>query len=96
MSICLLTCTFQVDVDKLIMHATDIDSELQLTRICASWKASYWEELDWSRIKLLSIRDTLEARQVELQRAAGAQCLSCPDFVKHVCSERPYVFENSC
>ena len=96
MSTCLLTRTFQVDIDKLIMHATDTDSELQLTRICGSWKASYWEELDWSRIKLLSIRDTLEARKVDLQRAAGAQCLSCPDFVKHVRPERPSVFEKSC
>lgn len=78
------------------MHATDVDSELQLTRICATWKASHWEELDWSRVKLLSIRDTLEARKIELQRVAGAQCLSCPDFVKHVRSKRRYVYENAC
>ena len=77
------------------MHAIDMDSELQLKKICATWEASCWEELDWSRIKLLSIRDTLEARNLELERAAGAQCLSCPNFVKHVRPEQP-VFKNSC
>lgn len=68
------------------MRATEIESELQLTKVCTSWEDPSWEELDWSRIKLLSIRDTLEARDLELHRAKGAQCLECPSFVKHVCS----------
>ena len=73
----------KVELEKLIMHATDIESEL--TKVCASWRSSSWEELDWSRIKLLSIRDMLEAREQELRRAQTAQCLACPQFMKHVC-----------
>lgn len=81
----MLMPTFKVELEKLIMHAADTESELQLTKVCASWRSSSWEELDWSRIKLLSIRDMLEARGQELQRAQTAQCLACPQFVKHVC-----------
>lgn len=66
------------------MRAVDEESETQLVKICASWKSSFWEELDWNRIKLMSIRDTLEARKQQLQLAQGAQCLLCPSFVKHV------------
>ena len=80
----MLTDTGQVDIDGLIKRTADIESEIQLTKAFESWKSSYWEELDWSRIKLLSIRDTLESRKRELSRAEGAQCLLCPNFVKHV------------
>lgn len=66
------------------MRATDTDAEHQLTGVCTSRDNPAWEELDWSRIKLLSIRDTLEARNVELHRAKEAHCLQCPNFVKHV------------
>lgn len=70
------------------MRAVDAEAEVQLAKICASWKASFWEELDWSRIKLLSIRDTLEVRKQQLQSAQQAHCLECPNFVKHVRSRK--------
>ena len=62
----------------------DASNEQQLASLCSSWELSSWDELDWGRAKLLSVRDTLEARQQDLEQAQGAHCLACPNFVKHV------------
>ena len=68
------------------MQTEDMEASAgeQLANLCSSWESSSWDELDWSRVKLLSIRDALEARQQELGQAQSAQCLACPKFVKHV------------
>ena len=73
-----------MELEKLIKHAVDAEAEAQLIKIFTSWNAAFWDELDWSRIKLLSIRDTLEAREHDLALAQDAECLMCPNFVKHV------------
>ena len=68
------------------MRTEDIEASVdeQLVNLCSSWKASSWDELDWIRAKLLTIRDILEIRQQHLEEAENVHCLQCPNFVKHV------------
>lgn len=68
------------------MQAEDLNSSAaqQLANLCSSWKSSTWEELDWNRAKLLSIRDLLEARQRDFEQVRSVHCLRCPNIVKHV------------
>ncbi|KAL8830040.1 MAG: hypothetical protein Q9191_001657 [Dirinaria sp. TL-2023a] len=82
---CITKTMVKVDMDKIIMDTdgAKASAEEQLTMLCKSWKASLWDELDWSRVKLLNIRDMLEARRQQADQAQNAHCLSCPSFVKH-------------
>lgn len=82
---CNTRTTVKVDLDKILMRADDMEASCgqQLATLCSSWKSSQWDELDWSRVRLLSIRDTLEAREHHLQTAQSGQSLTCPNFVKH-------------
>lgn len=56
----------------------------ELTRICSDWEAPEWDELDFSRIKDLQLRDILAklVEQATLSQKAG--CLQCSQFIKHV------------
>lgn len=56
----------------------------EISKICSPWTAPYWDELDWSRIKQLSLRDTLEKRKQEIVVAQNARCVECPNFARHV------------
>lgn len=84
---CITKTMVKVDMDKIIMDIDGVKAsvEEQLTKLCTSWKASSWDELDWSRVKLLNIRDMLETRRVQAEQAQKAHCLTCPNFVKHFC-----------
>lgn len=64
-------------------------AQSEMSKICSSWTASYWDELDWSRIKELSVRDTLEKRKKEIVMARNARCVECPNFARHV-SNSPF------
>lgn len=80
---CVTQTVVKVDIDSLLMSTGNIPASAkeQLVSICSSWEAAAWEELDWSRVKLLSIRDMLEARR--RHQVTNAHCLNCPKFVKH-------------
>ena len=82
---CITKTMVKVDTDKIIMDIDGVkaSAEEQLTKLCQSWKASFWDELDWSRVKLLNIRDMLETRRQQAEQAQKAHCLSCPNFVQH-------------
>jgi antiviral helicase SKI2 len=58
----------------------------ELSKYCASWEDSTWDELDWARVKELQVREILNQRQAQAAIAQSCQCLSCPDFLKHVSS----------
>lgn len=58
--------------------------EGEISKICASWDQTAWDELDWSRIKELTTRDILERRQHKGSQAQQAHAFDCPNFVKHV------------
>lgn len=56
----------------------------ELSKYTKSWLNPAWEEIDWSRLKELQVRDILDKRQAEAQIAQSCRCIECPDFVKHV------------
>lgn len=56
----------------------------EILELCADWSLSSWDEVDWSRIKDMSIREILDKRRAAAAVAQGAHCLQCPNFVKHV------------
>ena len=56
----------------------------EIIAMCADWNLAVWDELDWARIKDMSVREILEKRKVAAATAQRCLCLQCPDFVKHV------------
>jgi antiviral helicase SKI2 len=61
-----------------------LEAVKELSRLCQSWELPEWDELDWGKIKDLSIRDLLEKRRQEAEISQHCACVSCPDFLKHV------------
>lgn len=60
-------------------------ADKELTKYTKSWNDSAWDELDWSRVKELQVRDIINKRNEQVQIMQSCRCLSCPDFLKHVC-----------
>lgn len=60
-------------------------ADKELSKYCASWDSPNWDELDWDRVKELQVREILNKRQAQAAIAQSCQCISCPDFLKHVC-----------
>jgi antiviral helicase SKI2 len=56
----------------------------ELWRMCQDWESTQWDELDFSRIKELQLRDILTRRFEQSTLAQKASCLVCPQFIKHV------------
>ena len=57
-----------------------VDEILSLT---SAWTSAAWAEADFSKIKDLSVRETLAARASAAETATGAACLTCPQFLTH-------------
>ncbi|KAI9830443.1 MAG: hypothetical protein M1819_005695 [Sarea resinae] len=56
----------------------------EILKICsASWTDSGWDELDWSKIKDLQVRDVLDERKKIAAAAQERACIQCPNFLKH-------------
>jgi antiviral helicase SKI2 len=64
-------------------------ADKDLLKICQSWATPAWDELDWSRVKELQLRDALDKRHAQASIAQSCKCLDCPDFLKHVSLMRP-------
>ncbi|KAJ6002487.1 hypothetical protein N7451_005034 [Penicillium sp. IBT 35674x] len=58
-------------------------AEKELTKYTKSWLNTAWDEVDWSRVKELQVRDILTQRQAQVQIIQSCHCLSCPHFLKH-------------
>ncbi|OJK03667.1 hypothetical protein ASPACDRAFT_111566 [Aspergillus aculeatus ATCC 16872] len=58
-------------------------ADKELVKFCASWTQPAWDEMDWTRIKELQVRDILEKRQQQATIAQSCRCLQCPNFLKH-------------
>ncbi len=56
----------------------------QLLKLCQSWEVDEWNELDWTKLKDMQLRDILSKRLEESTIAQKAASLKCPQFVKHV------------
>lgn len=76
----------QLDIGDVLRNEPEAirSAQQELLPICASWTSEAWDELDWARIKELSLRNVLDARKAEAARAQERECLRCPDFVRHV------------
>ena len=61
----------------------------EIMRLCSSWELDDWNELDFSRINHLQLRETLATRKDESVLAQKAECLQCPQFIKHVSYPAP-------
>jgi antiviral helicase SKI2 len=59
-------------------------ADKELSKLCASWTSTVWDEMDWARIKELQVRDILEKRQAQAAITQSCRCLQCPSFLKHV------------
>lgn len=66
-------------------------ADKELTKYTSSWLNSAWDEIDWSRIKELQVRDILDQRQTQAEIAQSGHCLQCPNFLKHVSRSYRYV-----
>ena len=56
----------------------------ELARICLSWDTTEWNEMDFSRIKDLQLREVLAKRKEEVGIMENSVSLQCPQFIKHV------------
>lgn len=65
--------------------------ELQnaLKLIAESWTIHAWDEFDWVQVKELQLRDMLDLRTKAAEVVEAAQCLTCPNFVRHVGTNIP-------
>ncbi|KAI9046942.1 hypothetical protein LZ554_009017 [Drepanopeziza brunnea f. sp. 'monogermtubi'] len=68
----------------------------QISRLCQSWESDQWNELDWTKLKDMQLRDNLAKRMDEATIAQKAACLKCPQFVKHfaMCHDQWLIQEN--
>lgn len=50
----------------------------------SDWTSAVYNEVDWSKVQELQVREILGHRTVVTQLCQTAECLSCPNFLKHV------------
>ena len=76
----------QIDFEGTLKNEEEarIVAEMELTKICDSWILPAWDEVDWSRIRELRIRDLLETRARVADAIQMSYCIECPDIAKHV------------
>ncbi|EFR05149.1 hypothetical protein MGYG_08161 [Nannizzia gypsea CBS 118893] len=68
----------------LNMHKEAVKvAEKEFSKLCASWIDKAWDELDWERVKDMSVREVLEQRAQQVKIAQSCACLQCPQFLKH-------------
>ena len=62
--------------------------EEEFINVYSSWMSTAWDELDWSKVKDLQVRELLVGRQQMATISQNAESLQCPKFVKHVSTVR--------
>lgn len=60
------------------------EAQDELLGLCTDWTTSTWDELDWYKVKDMTVRELLDQRKAVAAKAQDAKCLQCPTFVKHV------------
>jgi antiviral helicase SKI2 len=94
---CITKTMVRIEIDDLLLHREGIyHMEEEVCKIFESWQAPHWNEMDWSRIRELSIRETLERRKKELLIIENARCGECPKFIRHysMCHDEWLIKEN--
>ncbi|KIW14643.1 hypothetical protein PV08_07427 [Exophiala spinifera] len=58
-------------------------AEEDFVNMYPSWDSSVWDEQDWNKVPELHVRELLAERTKVAAVAQNAQCLDCPNFLKH-------------
>lgn len=82
---CITKTMVRVKVDDLLMYQEEGNGlmDREVSKIFESWQAPCWNEMDWSLIRELSIRETLEKRKNEHLIVDSARSVQCPKFIRH-------------
>ncbi|KAI5307796.1 hypothetical protein KEM55_007401, partial [Ascosphaera atra] len=56
----------------------------EFIRLCNSWQDSVWDEIDWSRIKELQVREVLAKREEQANIVQSSTSLTCQNFLRHI------------
>ncbi|TVY37961.1 putative ATP-dependent RNA helicase [Lachnellula subtilissima] len=67
-----------------------------LLNLCKSWSNDEWNEMDFSKVHDMQLRDILTKRVEQAAIAQKAVCLDCPQFIKHfaMCHDQWLIQEN--
>lgn len=84
-----LTATICQELDIAGVQSNDPEAmsraKEQLSCAASSWTSATWQEIDYSRIKEMSMRQVLEQRaKAAFAAQEGEHCILCPDLPKHV------------
>lgn len=82
---CITKTVVRIDIDGLLTDKErgNCHTDKEILQIFESWQSSHWDEMDWSRIKELTIREILERRKQEHLTIDNARSLECSLFVHH-------------
>lgn len=96
--VCLTRTTLQVDVNAIQgKDAAAWKSVKALLLVhCSLWKTATWDEMDFSKLKELSIRNINDARAQAAKIAREAHALTCKQLPKHfaMCHDEWLIKEN--
>lgn len=95
---CITKTILRVDVDDLLTNK-GVGNYLvreEVSKIFESWQSPYWDEMDWSRIRELSILEILGSRKKQQLTIDGARSVECPSFIRHfsMCHDEWLIKEN--
>lgn len=82
---CITKTTMRVEIDLLLTRKKEENPLMgeEVSKIFDSWQAPCWNEMDWSRIRELTIREILEKRKKEHLIVDSARSVECPKFIRH-------------
>ena len=82
---CITKTVVRVEIDDLLVPKEEGNTLVnnEVHKIFDSWQAPHWNEMDWSRIRELSIREILERRKKEQLIVDKARSIECPNFIRH-------------
>ena len=87
-----LTGTILKDVVPEVFQSGEANSKAKdnIMKVCSNWELDEWNEMDWSKIKEMGLREIIAKRFEASAIAQKAECLKCPEFVKHVSIPIPF------
>ena len=95
---CITKTILRVEVDDLLIHKGEGNHLVreEVSRVFESWQSPYWDEMDWTRIRELSIREILESRKKQQLIIDNARSVECPKFIRHfsMCHDEWLIKEN--
>lgn len=95
---CITKTMLRIEIDDLLIHKGEGNYLVheEISKVFESWQSPHWDEIDWSRIRELSIREILERRKKEQLVIDDARSVECPNFIRHfsMCHDEWLIKEN--